>query len=95
MFNERSEKASTTNTAESQTAATSTTNTTIATMNKASDEAHSISYPKLQPTTIPVRSSPAQSTHELKLVFHEDTIEDLKNIKDIETTQTSTAKEYV
>jgi len=95
MFNERPEEASTTNTAESQTAATPTTNTTIATMNKAPDEAHSTSYPKLQPTAIPVRSSPAQSTHELELVFHEGTIEDLKNIKDIETTRTSTAEEYV
>jgi hypothetical protein len=32
---------------------------------------------------------------QLKLIFHEDTVEKLQDIKDIETPQTSMAEEYV
>jgi len=60
-----------------------------------SDEAHSICYSKLQSTTTPVRSKPTQTSSELKLVFHKDTVEELQDIKDIKTPQTSMAEEYV
>jgi hypothetical protein len=74
------QKASTINTAELQTAVISTINTTIVTMNKASDKACS-SYLKLQSTTILMQSSSAQSIHKVKLIFYEDTIENLKTLK--------------
>ena len=73
----------------------STICTMIVIMNKTSDKTHSISYLKLQSTTILVQLLSAQFTHKVKLIFYEDTIENLRNIKDIETTQTSIAEEYV
>jgi hypothetical protein len=81
MFNKYSEKASTINTAESQTAVISTINTIIVTMNKSSDKTCSISYLKLQSITISMQSSSTQSIHKVKLIFHEDTIENLKTLK--------------
>jgi hypothetical protein len=81
MFNKYSKKASTINIAESQTAVISTINTTIVTMNKASDKACSINYLKLQSITILIQSSSAQSIHKVKLIFYEDTIENLKTLK--------------
>ena len=84
-INKASEKDLDINSAKSQTATNSTT----------SDEAHSICYSKLQSMTTPVRSKSTQTSLKLKLVFHEDTVEKLQDIKDIETPQTSTAEEYV
>ncbi len=84
-INKASEKDLDINSVKSQTAANSTT----------SDEAHSICYSKLQSTATPVRSKPTQTSLEPKLVFHEDTVEELQDIKDIETPQTSMAEEYV
>ncbi len=84
-INKASEKDLDINSAESQTATNSTT----------SDEAHSICYSKLQSTATSVRSKPTQTSLEPKLVFHEDTVEKLQDIKDIEIPQTSTAEEYV
>jgi len=75
LINKASEKDLDINSAESQTAANSTT----------SDEAHSICYSKLQSTVTSVRSKPTQTSSELKLIFHEDTVEKLQDIKDIET----------
>jgi hypothetical protein len=83
-INKASEKDLDINSAKSQTVTNSTT----------SDEAHSICYSKLQSTT-PVRSKPTQTSLKLKLIFHEDTVEKLQDIKDIETPQTSMAEEYV
>jgi len=60
-----------------------------------SDEAHSICYPKLQSTATPVWSKSTQTSSESELIFHEDTVEKLQDIKDIETSQTSMAEEYV
>jgi len=45
--------------------------------------------------TTPVRSKPTQANLKLKLIFHEGTVEELQDIKDIKTPQTSTAEEYV
>jgi len=59
--------------------------TMIATMNKASDKACNISYLKLQSTKISVQLLLAQFIHKVKLIFHEDIIENLRNHKDIET----------
>jgi len=84
-INKASEKDLDINSVKSQTATNSTT----------SDEAHSICYSKLQSTATPVRSKPTQTSLEPKLVFHEDTVEELQDIKDIETPQTSMAEEYV
>jgi len=84
-INKASEKDLDINSAKSQTAANSTT----------SDEAHSICYSKLQSMTTPVRSKPTQTSLKLKLIFHEDTVEKLQDIKDIETSQTSMTEEYV
>jgi len=56
---------------------------TIVTMNKASDKACSISYLKLQLIKISVQLLSAQFTHKVKLIFHENIIENLRNIKDI------------
>jgi hypothetical protein len=81
-INKASEKDLDINSAESQTATNSTT----------SDEAHSICYSKLQSTATPVQSKPTQTSSELKLIFHEDTVEKLQDIKDIETPQTSMLK---
>ncbi len=85
LINKASEKDLDINSAKSQTVTNSTT----------SDEAHSICYSKLQSTATPVRSKPTQTSPELKLVFHEDTVEKLQDIKDIETPQTSMTEEYV
>jgi len=85
MFTEQSKKTSIINTAESQMTVISTICTMIVTMNKASDKACSISYLKLQSTTISVQLSSAQSIYKVKLIFYEDTIENLKNIKEIKT----------
>jgi len=85
LINKASEKDLDINSAESQTVTNSTT----------SDEAHSTCYSKLQSMTTPVQSKPTQTSSELKLIFHEDTVEKLQDIKDIETPQTSTAEEYV
>jgi len=85
LINKASEKDLDINSAESQTAANSTT----------SDEAHSICYSKLQSMTTPVRSKPTQTSLKLKLIFHEDTVEKLQDIKDIETPQASMTEEYV
>jgi len=84
-INKASEKDLDTNSAESQTVTNSIT----------SDEAHSICYSKLQSMTTPVRSKPTQTSLKLKLIFHEDTVEKLQDIKDIKTPQTSMAEEYV
>jgi len=84
-INKASEKDLNTNSAKSQTAANSTT----------SDEAHSICYSKLQSTATSVRSKPTQTSLKPKLIFHEDTVEKLQDIKDIETSQTSMTEEYV
>jgi len=84
-INKASEKDLDTNSVELQTVTNSTT----------SDEAHSICYSKLQSTATPVQSKPTQTSSELKLIFHEDTVEKLQDIKDIETPQTSMAEEYV
>jgi len=43
----------------------------------------------------PVQSKSTQTSSELKLIFHEGTVEKLQDIKDIKTPQTSTAEEYV
>ncbi len=85
LINKASEKDLDTNSAESQTAANSIT----------SDEAHSICYSKLQSTATPVQSKPTQTSLKSKLIFHEDTVEKLQDIKDIETPQTSMTEEYV
>jgi hypothetical protein len=85
LINKASEKDLDINSAESQTVTNSTT----------SDEAHSICYSKLQSMATPVRSKPTQTSLKLKLIFHEDTVEKLQDIKDIETPQTSMAEEYV
>jgi len=75
LINKASEKDLDINSAESQTAANSTT----------SDEAHSICYSKLQSTATSVQSKSTQTSSEPKLIFHEDTVEKLQDIKDIET----------
>jgi len=75
LINKASEKDLDINSAESQTAANSIT----------SDEAHSICYSKLQSTATPVQSKPTQTSLKSKLIFHEDTVEKLQDIKDIET----------
>jgi len=84
-INKASEKDLDINSAESQTAANLTT----------SDETHSICYSKLQSMTTSVQLKPTQTSLKLKLIFHEDTVEKLQDIKDIETPQTSMAEEYV
>jgi len=86
MFTEHLKKTSIINTAESQTAVTSTICTTIIIMNKASDKACSINYLKLQSIEISVQSLLTQFIHKVKLIFHENTIENFRNIKDIKTT---------
>ncbi len=73
------------NSAKLQTAINSTT----------SDEAHSICYSKLQSMTTSVQSKSTQTSSELKLIFHEGTVEKLQDIKDIETPQTFMAEKYV
>ncbi len=85
LINKASEKDLDINSAESQTVTNSTT----------SDEAHSICYSKLQSTATPVPSKPTQTSLKSKLIFHEDTVEKLQDIKDIETSQTSMTEEYV
>jgi len=85
LINKASEKDLDINSAKLQTVTNSTT----------SDEAHSICYSKLQSTATPVRSKSTQTSSELKLVFHEGTVEKLQDIKDIETPQTSMTEEYV
>ncbi len=45
--------------------------------------------------TTPVRSKSTQTSLKPKLIFHEDTVEKLQDIKDIETPQTSMTEEYV
>jgi len=85
LINKASEKDLDINSAESQTVTNSTT----------SDEAHSICYSKLQSTATSVQSKSTQTSSELKLIFHKDTVEELQDIKDIETPQTSMAEEYV
>jgi len=85
MFNECLKKTSIINTAKSQTTAISMICTTIVMMNKASDKAHNISYLKLQLMKISMQLLSIQFIHKVKLIFHENTIENLKNIKDIET----------
>jgi len=72
-INKASEKDLNINSVESQTAANPTT----------SDEAHSICYSKLQSTATPVRSKSTQTSSELKLIFHEGTVEKLQDIKNI------------
>ncbi len=85
LINKASEKDLDTNSTKSQTVTNSTT----------SDEAHSTCYSKLQSMTTSVRSKPTQTSLKPKLIFHEDTVEKLQDIKDIKTPQTSTAEEYV
>jgi len=85
LINKASEKDLDINSAKSQTATNPTT----------SDEAHSICYSKLQSMTTSVQSKPTQTSLKPKLIFHEDTVEKLQDIKDIKTPQTSTAEEYV
>jgi len=84
MFTEHLKKTSIINTAKSQTAVTSMICTTIVMMNKASDKACNNSYLKLQSTEISVQSLSAQFIYKVKLIFYEDTIENFRNIKNIE-----------